>query len=469
MPDWTKKFARSPAILLSATCVLALAIVLVMSACRTRGPAADSAPTSVEAPAPAEVTANLVVNSAPPIVPPPAVVPQRPRLDREPLLRVFLLRGHSLTFSLNASATCAGQTFAAGPVSATVSGGRLSLNGQPVAGKEAALVMAAAPAGRFTATPVPPFGAVKTMRFAGEPVLMIDRDEVLLLERVPLETYLAGVLPTEMNPSWPLAALQAQAIAARSYAASQYLTRWDRAWNIHWHYTVDMAYAGVPTRTSVTVAEAISSTRGQVLDVRGQPLLALFYACSGGRTEAAANVFPNLRLADGSNAAAAMPSVNDAAAQAGCNGLKFPTHWRWKCDLPLKDVSAGLQAWSHEQSGRPTFGTVTDVRAEGRFTDSGRVEQVAIRHRIDKKERTTRIPASEFRLAVGPGVVRSTWWDRCLTVSTKGGQVVISGRGFGHGVGLSQVSAWQMAHDGKGPGAILAVFYPGAPVVMRWP
>jgi SpoIID/LytB domain protein len=71
-------------------------------------------------------------------------------------------------------------------------------------------------------------------------------------------------------------------------------------------------------------------------------------------------------------------------------------------------------------------------------------------------------------MAIGPVRVRSVLWDRCVIASKPPGYLVLEGRGFGHGCGLSQVSAWQLARQGLAPEAIVARFYAGAKIERRY-
>jgi SpoIID/LytB domain protein len=348
-------------------------------------------------------------------------------------------------------------------------GGQILLDGTAVP-TECRLNLAAADV-RFSAELEPPFGKRQRLSFSGQPILRLQGGQVQLLEEVPLETYLAGVIPTEMSPSWPVEALKAQAIAARSYAAAKYLERFDRPWQLHWHYSVDMAYAGTSVRSSAAVRQALRETRGELLSYHGLPVPALFHACSGGATEAATNLWPTLAGADRKTPMAAqMPVVQDAAAEAGCTGLGFTrTHWRWKANLSLAEITSDLQAWARTHpEDKLVFGTVVGIEIASRHPDSGRVSLVAISHKLDGRTRRTMLPAADFRMAVDPGLCRSTWWDRCLVVSGKGGTLVLAGRGFGHGAGLSQVSAWQLARTGSQADSIVRRFYPQAALERRW-
>ncbi len=452
-------------------------------ACASRGKHGEPSD-SVEAPY--QVAPPAGAQSAVPAPDPLPSAPQgsRPMAPRasiatEPIIRVLLQSGSSVEFTLLASGHLGSTPVSPGIyVAQPSSDGRgISINGVACAA-DITLALDAAPGSdgaRFAARLTPPIGKPQSLRFSGSPVLHLDRTgRVQLIELVPMETYLAGVLPTEMVPSWPLEALKAQAVAARSYASAHYLDRAASAWQLHWHYSVDMAYGGCPAKRYAGVHQALDATRGRVLEYHGSPVPALFHACSGGRTESAANLWPELRGADGGSATPAMPVVDDPSARGGAAALRMlETHWQWKVNVPLADITSGLADWTREHpESRLTFGTVLEVKPGQRFADSGRVATVSIRHRIGKKEFTTLLSAADFRMAVGPGLVRSTWWDRCVMAAGKGatgGTLVLAGRGFGHGVGLSQVSAWKMATDGDQAEAILARFYPGVAIVPSWP
>jgi peptidoglycan hydrolase-like amidase len=457
---------------------------LLLVACRARadrGAVADnSEPLSPSAPsAPAAVrTAAPSAAEAPARAPASPVVAPRvlPALDHEPEVGVLLARGRQISLTLLAPARLQiggqGVDLAKGPlVAEAVAGGwRLVGGGAVAAGEGLITVRAAAGQPGFAATLIPPFGKPQALKFAGRAALRAKGGVVELIERLPLEAYLAGVLPVEMNPSWPTGALAAQAIAARSYASARWLERFDQPWQLHWHFSVDMAYGGW-RKASPNVAAALGGTRGQVLMTRGMPVLALFHASSGGTTESAANLWPTLVGPDGRTPIAAVMRVaGDDAASAGAKGLGLSqTHLRWKADVPLVELSSGLKAWAAEKPGeRPAIGAVTGIRVGRRFADSKRVATVVVTHRLGKRSVETAVAGNDFRLAVGPGVVRSTAWDRCVIASKGGGTLVLEGRGFGHGVGLSQVSAWWLAGKGVAPAEIVARFYPGADLRTVW-
>src|SRR4051794_39631480 len=103
---------------------------------------------------------------------------------------------------------------------------------------------------------------------------------ISVINSVGLDAYLQGVVPAESPASWPAEALQAQAIAARTYA----ITTAKSADFDHYADTRSQVYQGVGVETASTNA-AVAATRGQVVTYNGQPVVTYFFSTSGGRTE----------------------------------------------------------------------------------------------------------------------------------------------------------------------------------------
>lgn len=117
------------------------------------------------------------------------------------------------------------------------------------------------------------------------------RVRVLIRRRVhamSLETYVRGVVAAEMPASWPLAALEAQAVASRTYALTAHAggSRFDV-----YSDTRSQMYRGKAAYTPQSDA-AVAATTGQVVTYAGQPAITYFFASSGGRTEDVANAWP---------------------------------------------------------------------------------------------------------------------------------------------------------------------------------
>jgi peptidoglycan hydrolase-like amidase len=393
-----------------------------------------------------------------------------PALDHEPVLGVLIARAPRVALELSSGTELtAGNTrraLAPGTHTFEARAGSLVLGGESW---RAPVTLASGGEPRFALDAVPKFGKPRRLTLAGDLLVRAEGDELEVIERIPMEAYLASVVGAEMNAKWPTAALAAQAIVARSYAAARWMEKSAEPWQLHWHFGVDMAYHGW-SESNAAVARAIASTRGEVLVYAGFPVLALFHASSGGRTESFERIKPGVFAPDGKTPiAAAMPVVTDDAALLGAEGLALSaTHGRWKADLPLPDVGAALQRWASEDKSRPRLGTLEAVSIAARHDDSGRVKSVSLRHALDGKTRFTELAATDFRMAVSPVKIRSLFWDRCVIAAKEPGYLVLEGRGFGHGCGLSQVSAWYLAQQGEAPERIVARFYAGAKIERRY-
>jgi stage II sporulation protein D len=259
---------------------------------------------------------------------------------------------------------------------------------------------------------------------------------VLVINELGIEEYLYGVVRSEMDPRWPVEALRAQAVAARSLAAVGSGRFAAEGYDLR-ATTDSQVYGGVAAEDARTTA-AVDATRGQVILHDGRPVFAAYHADSGGATESSEHVWgsvlPHLR------------GVQDPFARDA------PNH-RWTLRLEFATIEAALQ-----RARRPVAGLQgVEVVAT---SPSGRAMTV----RLVTAGGALEMRGSDFRLAVGPGIVRST----LFTVRPLAGDAVeVSGRGSGHGVGLSQWGARGMALAGRDHAEILRHFYTGVAVGPR--
>ncbi len=136
------------------------------------------------------------------------------------------------------------------------------------------------------------------------------------VKRVPLERYVRGVVAAEMPSSWPAAALEAQAVASRTYALTA------RAGGSRFDVYADtrsQVYLGVAAETASTNA-AVAATAGQIVTYAGKPVATYFFASSGGMTENVENGFPGSAPAPWLRG---VPDVYETSAS------------RWKVELPF--------------------------------------------------------------------------------------------------------------------------------------
>jgi peptidoglycan hydrolase-like amidase len=287
--------------------------------------------------------------------------------------------------------------------------------------------------------------------------------ELALINHLPLEAYLEGVIAAEMSPSWPVESLKAQAIASRTFAwckqalGNQRKAMWDLS-----DTRADQEYQGTGAGTA-PVLTALATTRGIALTLHGAPFLPLFHAASGGYTESIDRVFPGAkdlyqRESLGPVMGAARDDAWDRAMAAGGDGLG-----RTSVDLqPSADIQRPLAEFFATRGTE--IGFITRLAVGRRDPASNRVVSVIVGH--TRSDAPLEIPAHLFRTLIGPYKLRSTLWTsdslKLIEGPNKSKAWRITTLGWGHGVGMSQVSAKQLAKEGRSARAILETFYRGA-------
>ena len=277
-----------------------------------------------------------------------------------------------------------------------------------------------------------------------------------LVEQVPLERYLEGVLPHEIGADSPPQALAAQAVLARTWSLrNQHRYGAD---GYHLCVTTQCQVYSDPRVAGVAVREAIGRTRGLVLSWQDQPIHAVYHASNGGvaagleeawTADAQPYLRPALDRVDGPVDATPLPQVSELALllrrTQGFVGADHP-RFRWRRWLERQQIAEAL-ARQGLQVGQVQQLTVLERGPSGRVTalaiagSSGRTVL-----RVDAIRRTLRsLPSTLFVLTPeGPG----RW--------------LVEGGGFGHGVGLSQAGAIDLGRRGWSFRRILERYYPGA-------
>jgi stage II sporulation protein D len=269
----------------------------------------------------------------------------------------------------------------------------------------------------------------KRWRGAPSTVGMPD-GKMALVTTIDVDQYLQGVVPLESPPSWPAAALQAQAIVARTFALARRTL--SRAWDVRADES-DQRWGGVEAEHPAATA-AIQATLGRTL-LYGGGLAQVFYsACCGGHTADAAAVWngtplPYLRGVDDPYCAPA-------------------PEYRWSRAVPLERAVAAFGA---RTGGTLTGTALTDPDA------TGRPRGVAL-----LGSALATIPVADFRRALGYDVVRSLWLRAVrIDAAQAAPRLVIEGSGRGHGVGLCQWGARYFAASGASAPDIVAFYFPG--------
>ena len=272
---------------------------------------------------------------------------------------------------------------------------------------------------------------VDGLRVRGRVAVLRTGSGLMVVNDVPLDSYLAGTLGNEMYSNWHREALRAQAVVSRTYALHR-AAKADRgaAFDLT-AGTASQVYRGVESE-SEPVWSAVRATRGEILTSKGGPILAVFHSASGGRTAGSEEVWGEARSYLQSR------KVEDEDDSPD-------TYWR--AALSRTTLRRALQAL-----GRPV-GEIEDLEVTKR-SKSGRVLEI----RVVGSEGGVALTGRDLRQALGGSTLKSTLFE----IQRSDDGFVIVGSGRGHGVGMSQWGARAMASRGAMYPEILEHFFPGA-------
>jgi len=253
---------------------------------------------------------------------------------------------------------------------------------------------------------------------------------------------LMGVVAAEMEPSWPKEALAAQAILARTFTMKKIQAGGVKKYGTDASTDVEEFQAYDPSRVNARVDEAVQNTRGEVVTYDGSYINGWFFADGGGRTSASAEE----GLAYKEEPAPYIKSVTDPGFE-----ITEPENKAWTATFSLDEVQRALQ----EKIGQDP-GNITSAKIEAKGP-SGRATTVQIG--------SITVSAPAVRLALGSKKMRSTLLDR---FEIAGQKLIISGKGYGHGVGMSQWGAKALAGQGKSPEEIVKYFFKDVKIETAW-
>jgi len=260
------------------------------------------------------------------------------------------------------------------------------------------------------------------------------RDDGTIVNVLPLEEYLYSVVSQEMPPSWPDAALQGQAICARTYVLQRSDPR--RTYDLV-PSQLDQMYGGVASESPGGIA-AVDATQGSVLAFGSGFASVAYSSCCGGHTESSADAWGN----------AALPYLSGVV----CPWCSDSPNYRWQRSLAFDTLG--------ERLGRalPPRARVQDLRIDARDA-SGRARSIAIVTDLGD----ALVPGSLFRRSVGARVVPSLLIGS-VAHAPEAGSALLEGTGLGHGVGLCQWGAHGMALAGRAMSEILSLYFPGTDI-----
>lgn len=274
----------------------------------------------------------------------------------------------------------------------------------------------------------------------GIPVLKVYDAKEEEISEMDVEAYVAGVVAGEMKNDWPIEALKAQAILARTFLLKFCQDKESKYDSADISTDVSEAQAYAPDSVNDRVKQAVSETRGLVMAWDGEYPNAWFHAHSGGMTE-----LPSVALEyKGGDPEYLKPTASEESDKAPESAAK------WTATFTVDQVrkacaDAGVKV-----------DAVETVKL-GEKGESGRAKELLVNGE--------KVSAPSFRIQIGANKLKSTLIDE---VRVEDGKVTFAGRGFGHGVGLSQWGAYKLAEDGANAQAILQKYFPGVDIVEMW-
>jgi stage II sporulation protein D len=271
-------------------------------------------------------------------------------------------------------------------------------------------------------------------------VLIICKDSKLsVVNELGLEDYIYGILPREVDPTWPLESLKAHAVVSRSYALANLGKHdkdgFDLCTTVHCQ-----VYGGVDCEDPRS-NKAVEDTRGEVVVYNNKLASVFFHACCAGHTESPTDVW---------NYESEAPKY---LAGHSCRFCKNSPYMNWKNEISAEQIRKKLLAAGYNT------GEVSKIKRVSK-TGSGRIKNLMV---IGSKGTIT-ITAARFRLVVAPDQIRSTFLS---DIKKKGNKFVFYGSGWGHGVGMCQWGSKTMGEKGYDYKAILKYYFPKTEV-QKW-
>ena len=273
---------------------------------------------------------------------------------------------------------------------------------------------------------------VNNLTVAGRVTIKRQNGRLMAINEVALEDYVKGVVPSEMSAAWHQEALKAQAMAARTYALYKIRQNGKKDFDVT-ASTKDQVYKG-RAGADGPAGRAVDETRGQVLAFQDEPILAAFFSTAAGPTEDALNVW-----------SVDLPYLKGVECPFDMNSPYF----QWRTDVWLPLLEQRLR-----EEGFPV-GVIAGL-SPAFYTKAGRVSHVRILH----SDGELHIKGEDLRRVLGYTVLSSTQFD----FEVVGFQIQFTGRGAGHGVGLCQWGAKELAEKGYSAEAIVRYYYPGAEI-----
>ncbi|MRG85607.1 SpoIID/LytB domain-containing protein [Salinibacillus xinjiangensis] len=293
------------------------------------------------------------------------------------------------------------------------------------------------------------------------------------INQLHLEDYLKGVVPFEVFSEWDLEALKAQSLAARTYALMHLNGEQQMDDTIKFQ-----VYGGFSTfeRTN----QAVEETKGEIITHNGKPIHAFYSASNGGHTESNGNAWGGSDISyypikpdpyDPKEPWEITLHKQQLPTEYFLFAWEFPGIWK-HFEEKNKEITANIKSWLQSQGYQNTkILSIPHFSISNQQTESGRSINGSITIRfmyqlpgnfvLMDQISLDDVPLTKIRPMIGGSIFRSYL---ITSFDSSGSAYQMKGNGYGHGVGMSQWGAQQMARAGKSYKQIIQFYFPGTKI-----
>ena len=290
--------------------------------------------------------------------------------------------------------------------------------------------------------------------------LYATAEGVVIVNEIPVEQYLCAVVPSEMPASYEPEALKCQAVCARSYAYCQMQTFAYPEYYAHVDDSVSFQVYG-NSKEQESTTKAVENTAGQKLWFQSEVVKTYYYSTSCGHSTSIEAW--GTSLTEKNQFLCGVPICNEKGEDYESN---LPWY-RWKAIISEQTLSDLIELNTGTEIGKlqnlvitktGQGGVVLQIEARG----TGQTVVIETENKIRKA-----LGGSGYQITKQDGTVMNSTKllpSAFFLIAKNGGNYIIEGGGYGHGIGMSQNGANEMAKAGMNYDAILLFFYPGTKV-----
>lgn len=269
-------------------------------------------------------------------------------------------------------------------------------------------------------------------RYRGRFLIKKIGSSIYVINEVLMDDYLCGVVPAEMSEKWPLEALKAQAIAARSYAYNHLQNNKNKIYDLD-GTTKFQVYKGFDVE-SENSNKAVRTTSGVIMAYNSKPVMAFFHSTCGGI------IINNKYVWKGND----IEYLQDGE----CEFCKNSPHYSWNQKMNIDTFRNHL---------RKAYSNVGDVKKISLKKHNGRIYECQISHTKGNLTMT----GNDLRMILGARKIKSLYFK----MQKVNNDIILKGHGYGHGVGLCQYGAKGMAEKKHNHREILKKYYNGVEII----